>query len=48
MKYADKIGAKYVLMLGDNEIETGKAVLKEMATGEQREIALDEIADALL
>ena len=47
MKYADKIGAKYVLMLGDNEIETGTAVLKEMATGEQREVRLDAIAEAL-
>ncbi len=44
MKYADKIGAKYVLMLGDNEIETGKAIIKEMATSEQTEISLDEIA----
>ncbi len=47
MKYADKIGAKYVLMLGDNEIETGTAVLKEMATGEQREVHLDAIAEVL-
>ena len=47
MKYADKIGAKYVLMLGDNEIETGTAVLKEMATGEQREVRLDAIAEVL-
>lgn len=47
MKYADKIGAQYVLMLGDNEIETGVAVLKEMATGEQREVRIEEIGTAL-
>jgi len=41
MKYADKIGAKFVLVLGDNEIGTGKAKLKNMALGEQTDIALD-------
>ena len=43
MKYADKIAAKYVLILGDSEIESGRAVVKEMATSEQTEIALDDI-----
>ncbi|MDO4944297.1 MAG: histidine--tRNA ligase [Ruminococcus sp.] len=41
MKYADKIGAKFVLVLGDNEIDTGEAKLKNMATGEQTDIKLD-------
>lgn len=41
MKYADKIGSKFVVVLGDNEIETGKAKLKNMATGEQSDIVLD-------
>ena len=42
MKYADKIGAKYVMVLGDNEIEAGKANVKNMKTGEQTEVSLDE------
>ena len=42
MKYADKIGAKFVIVLGDNEIESGKANLKNMTTGEQTEISLDD------
>lgn len=42
MKYANKIGAKYVVVLGDNEIETSSAKLKNMATGEQVDIVLDE------
>lgn len=41
MKYADKIGSKFVVVLGDNEIETGMANLKNMATGEQKDIRLD-------
>lgn len=42
MKYADKIGAKFSMVLGDNEIEQGKAVVKNMSSGEQTEIVLDD------
>lgn len=42
MKYADKIGAKFSMVLGDNEIEHGKAVIKNMSSGEQTEIVLDD------
>lgn len=41
MKYADKIGAKFSLVLGDNEIAENKAELKNMETGEKRKINLD-------
>ncbi len=41
MKYANKIGAKYVVVLGDNEIESGFAKLKNMSSGEQFDISLD-------
>ncbi|MBE6750518.1 MAG: histidine--tRNA ligase [Ruminococcaceae bacterium] len=47
MKYADKIGAKFTVVLGDNEIETGKARLKDMAEGTEREIKVDELLDEL-
>ncbi len=43
MKYADKIGAKYTLMLGDTEIETGKANIKCMQNSTQTEIELSEL-----
>ena len=42
MKYADKIGAKYSMVLGDNEIEQNVAKVKNMETGEQTEFALDD------
>ncbi len=42
MKYADKLGARYTIVVGDNELDTGKAQLKTMATGETEEIALDD------
>ncbi len=42
MKYADKIGARFVIVIGDNEIETNSAKLKNMQTGEQIDVTLDE------
>ena len=42
MKYANKSGAKYTVVLGDNELEAGKAKLKEMEKGEEVEIALND------
>ena len=43
MKYADKIGAKFTVVLGDDEIENGTAKLKDMTEGTIREIKLDEL-----
>ena len=40
MKYANKCGAKYTLIIGDNEIDLGRAQLRNMQTGEQTEIEL--------
>ena len=41
MKYANKIGAKYTLIIGDSEIECGRAQLRNMENGEQTEVELD-------
>ncbi len=46
MKYADKIGAQYTLIIGDAELESRRAILKNMETGEQSEIGVRDI-DAL-
>ena len=47
MKYANKIGAKYTMVLGDNEIECGVARIKNMDSGEESEIKLDDISEEL-
>ena len=47
MKYADKMGYTYSIVLGDAEIETNKAVLKNMKTGEQKDISVDSIMDRM-
>ncbi|MGI5856430.1 MAG: histidine--tRNA ligase [Candidatus Merdivicinus sp.] len=41
MKYADKIGAKFSMVIGDDELAAGKAKVKNMATGETAEVELD-------
>lgn len=42
MKYADKIGAKYTLVIGDNELDEGYAEAKNMKTGNKVKLPLDE------
>ncbi|MBQ4561710.1 MAG: histidine--tRNA ligase [Clostridia bacterium] len=44
MKYADKINAKYTLIIGDNEIENGKAILKNMQESSQVEVDFTDMA----
>lgn len=47
MKYANKIGAKYTLILGDNEIDSGVAQLKNMENSTQTEVSLNDISAIL-
>ncbi len=48
MKFANKIGAEYTVVLGDSELEEGKAKLKNMQTGEETEIALEGFEDTFM
>ena len=42
MKYANKINAAFTVVIGDNELESGRVKLKEMSKGEETELALDD------
>lgn len=44
-KYADKIGAKYTITIGDDEIKNGKVPVKEMKTGNVQEIEIKQVAE---
>ena len=44
---ANDAGASYALILGDVELESGEAQLKNLATGEQRSVAFDRIVETL-
>lgn len=43
MKYANKIGAKFNVVLGDDELQNRKAKFKRMSDGEQFELSLDDL-----
>ena len=47
MKYANKIGAMFTMVLGDTEIEQNTAKIKNMDSGEEKEISLDAVSDVL-
>jgi len=47
MKYANKIEAQYAVVLGDDEVNNNKAVIKNMKNGEQKEVGLNSIADEI-
>lgn len=42
MKYADKIGAKFSMVIGDDDLAANKAKVKNMISGEQFEVPLDD------
>ncbi|MBD5084220.1 MAG: histidine--tRNA ligase [Clostridiales bacterium] len=48
MSYADRLGVPFAAFLGEDEIAQGKVSLKDMATGEQKLLDVDEAAQAVL
>lgn len=46
-KYADRLGAKYTVVIGDNELAEGVVSIKEMATSQQREVKLEHLLEEL-
>ena len=43
MKAADKSGAKYVIVLGENEVQSGSVELKTMATGDTKSVRISDL-----
>ncbi len=48
MKQADRAGARYCLIFGENELDEEIAILRDMATKEQEEISLDDLPEGLV
>jgi histidyl-tRNA synthetase len=44
---ANALGAKYALIIGDEELDRGEAQLKDLASGDQRAVPLDLIVQAI-
>jgi histidyl-tRNA synthetase len=47
-KYADKIGAKYVAVLGGNELAEGAVNVKNMSNGESEKVAFTDLVTYFL
>ena len=47
MQRANKLNARAAVILGDDELAKGVAQVKDLDSGEQREVALDKLAEAL-
>ena len=45
MKTANRLGVRYVVVIGDTELDTDCAKLKTMETGEEREVSLTELLE---
>jgi len=48
LETANKLGARFALILGDNEIAAGVYALKNMVSGEQQNLTRDQIREAVL
>jgi histidyl-tRNA synthetase len=47
MKAADRSGASHVVVVGDRDLAEGVGQLKDMRTGEQRPVPVDELFETL-
>ena len=47
MKYADKLGIPFVAVLGEDEVKTNTAALKNMATGKQISVSIEDIGNEI-
>ena len=47
MKYADRLDIPYVILIGEDEVNANKAMLKNMLTGEQQLLSAEEIIEQL-
>jgi hypothetical protein len=46
-KYADRLNAKYTIVIGEDELASGEATVKEMATGQQRKVGFEDLENML-
>ena len=47
MEYANRRAIPYVVIIGSDELQRGVATVKDMRTGEQREVSFDNLATTL-
>lgn len=45
LDFANKQGIPYVVIIGENELESGKLVIKEMKTGDEYKVSTEELGE---
>jgi len=45
LRYANKINAKYVLIIGENEMKSNSVILKNMSSGSQKQVQIEKLSD---
>src|SRR5204863_9842734 len=48
MKAADRSGARFALVLGDRDLAAGTVAVKDLASGDQQDIALEQLVEDVL
>ena len=48
MKKADRSGAAFAVLIGDNELASGNAEVRDLREGTQKSVRLDRVADTIL
>jgi histidyl-tRNA synthetase len=48
LKYVDKLGCRYAVVIGDNEISAGTLAVKDMTTGVNEQLLFDQLLTLLL
>ena len=43
MKQADRLGARWAVILGEDELKTGRAVVRDLESGDQSEVPIDDV-----
>ena len=47
MEYANKIKSPAVILYGENEIKTGKPTLRNLVSGDEKSVAIKELANEI-
>ncbi len=47
LDYANAIGVRYAILLGERELKAGRATIRDMASGAQRDVPLDTLPEAI-
>jgi len=48
MKQANRLGARYAVIIGDDEFSAGTATVRDMGSGEQQQVPIDGLVDLLI